>query len=492
MFSENPEWYGDLGSPLLLKVDELLLLFSALHEIHDFLDTEPTGLENREQTFHTGHRQLLGLFTVLHSSAGLGVLEGNRFLPLGIILILLLLKGTLVLEAVEEDLAVHHTIGCILLQTKSSKRRGQIQDGIKPIGVHHVNNANSIGLQPVSRIIRQDLGIREPLDDLIEHHDVTESFGSKNGSLTNIAPHEFGTRTVHASAIKHGFRVVHTNLRNVRLAEPTGIRSCPARHVQELELILVLAFQPNLTNRRPNIAHDIGCVKQRILKRGLKLVPRIIDDYALALLVFKAFHHTVDRDALQQDTQNHQNYDGRPHYLSSRQKGRCSHHISCALQPVGKLASVPQKSHNQEVQEGHQPVGRRPASFGGHSLLRQPSVHVAAIAFPRDHLAKLLNSLPDILLETQGSALDSPNQLHTSLLGLALRLQGILLRLPLRRECLGFLKHARTFLLDPLFALRQPILIHLRLTLGTRIRVPIAFRCLHGLLSLLNGNVHYL
>lgn len=234
------------------------------------------------------------LFTVLDSTALVGILKGDGFFPLGIILTFLLDKRTLVLEAVEEDLTVHQTIRRVLLNAEPSKRRRQIQDRIKAIGVNHVNHTQSIGLQPVGGIIRQDLGIWKSLDDLIQHQNMTERLGSKDRSLTNVSLHELRSWTIHASAIQHGFGIIDTNLRNIRFTEPTRIRSCSTRSIQESQLIFIHSIQGNLTNRCTNLTHDIGCVKQGVLKGRLELVPGIFHQNALAFLVFKSLDNSLD------------------------------------------------------------------------------------------------------------------------------------------------------------------------------------------------------
>lgn len=260
-FSGNLESYGDLGSPLLLKVDELLLFFSALNQVDHFLDPESRRLENIKQALHTGHCHLVRLFTLLDSTTGLGILKGDGLLPLSRIVIRLLLKGGLVLEAVELDLAFYLTLGQLLLNTQSRKRRGQIQHRVELVGMNHVNNTQSIGLQPIGRIICQDLGIRESLDDLIQHQHVAKGFRSKDGSLGDISSEKLCPRTTHTGAIDHGFGVVHANVRNIGFAKPARIRSRTTGHIQELGFILILAFQPDLSNRCPNVAGDVGSVE---------------------------------------------------------------------------------------------------------------------------------------------------------------------------------------------------------------------------------------
>ena len=301
LFSENPESYGDRESPLLLKVDELLLFFSALNEIDDFTDTESRCLENIKQAFHAGHRQFLRLFAVLDASTLVRILECDGFLPLGVILTFLLDKGALVLEAIKVDFTIHQAIGGLLLNAESRKRRCQIQDRIKAIRVDHVNHTQSIGLQPVGGIVCQDLGIRETLDNLVQHEDVAKGLRTKDRSLANVPLGKLGSRTVHAGPIQHGFGVIHADLGNVGFPEPAriGCRTTPG--IQEFEFIFVPSIHRNLTNGGSDLTHHIGRVKQRILKGRLELVPRIFDEDTLAFLVFKAFDNSLHRDTLQDD-----------------------------------------------------------------------------------------------------------------------------------------------------------------------------------------------
>lgn len=233
-------------------------------------------------------------------------------------------------------------------------------------------------------------------------------------------------------------------------------------------------------------------MKEGILKGSLKLVPRIIDHNALAFLIFKSLHHAVDSDTLQQDSKHHQDYDGSPHYLSSRQKGRRCRRIRTTLFGVDHLADLRKEKHDQEVQRGQQPSRRSPASTRRHRLLSQPRVHISTILFPRDHLSKLLDCLLNILLETQRASFRRPHEFQIPTLGFALGLERVLLGFPLRCLLFGFLKHALAFFLNPCLALCQALLLDLGFTVGTRILVFPAFRRLHGCLCLLNGNVHYL
>ena len=302
------------------------------------------------------------MFAIFDSATLFGILKGNRFLPLGGVFVLLFDKGTLVLESVKEDLAVHDAILCLLLKTEARKRRRQFQNRIELVGVNHVNHAHSIGLHPVGRIIRQDLGIGKHLDDGVHHQHVAEEFGTKGGSLANVAFDKLRSRTTHASPIQHGLRIVHTGVRNIRLAEPTRVGSSSTRQIQNTQFLLVNPLESNFTKRGPNVAIDIGCVKQGVLEGSLKVVPRILRCNALAFLVLKSFCNPLQSDAVQDNAQDHQNYDGRPHYLSSRQKG-CWHRRSrSVLFGIHDVASLDQQENNQEIQSGHQPFGGCPTS----------------------------------------------------------------------------------------------------------------------------------
>lgn len=294
LFSGNLESYGDRESPLLLKVDELLLFFSALNEVHNLLNTETTGLKNVKQPFHAGHRQFMRLFTILDSTALFGILKCDGFFPLRIILAFLLNKGALVLETIKVDFAIHQAIGGLLLNAEPRKRGCQVQNGIKPIGMNHVNHTQTIGLQPVGRIIRQDLGIRKIVDNLVQHEDVAEGFGSKDRRLTNVSLRELGAWAVHTSPIQHGLRNVDTNLRNIGLTEPTCIGSRSTGCIQEFQFILVPTIDGDLTKRRTNLAHDVRCMKQRILERRLELIPWVFDDDTLPFLVFESLDNSLD------------------------------------------------------------------------------------------------------------------------------------------------------------------------------------------------------
>jgi hypothetical protein len=181
---------------------------------------------------------------------------------------------------------------------------------------------------------------------------MAKCLGSKDRRLPNVSLDKLRTGTIHASPIQHGFRVVDTDLRNIGFPEPARVGSCTTRSIQEFEFIFVPSVDGNLTKGRTNLTHDIRCVKQGVLERSLELVPRILHQNALAFFVFKSLDRSLDRDTLQDDAQNHQYNDGRPHYLSSRQKGGCRRRTGTVPDSVDHLANLPQKTDNQEIQSG--------------------------------------------------------------------------------------------------------------------------------------------